>query len=486
MKRENAAIHVCFRKRPLPEEEKTDCLVLTKEHIKLCSPHPNKPSRSFQIKPDIAVWPEEYTNPTIFREYVQPHLQHFLVGGGGDGLVLMMYGQTGSGKTYTLIGDGPLSHTNGLIQYCMEYIYQSKATFKKLDIACYEIYNEHMTDLLNPNTKIPTWTNLLEAKGNVEIGSLEKAKYYMKLMTYRKKMGKTKANDQSSRSHTIYRIRMDSRWLIFIDLAGNERGCYSVGQNRAEMREGSSINQSLFSLKECIRAFRTRKSYIPYRRSRLTQTLRTIFEGKFQMHFIATLSSRSVHFHDTLDTLRYGYSLYASDLTNLERRIIPQPPPERISTIDRESFLERFFKTIMTQHQYIQKYHRLYKKYSSGNPKGLSLEEVIKLIERHKLFILQDSDYYISFRDFVPLAIEAPATQRNLQDTVERIPEPESREQIASEPVLSEPVPPEPVPPKPVPPKKPPREEKPPPQTHRRIVSPKSKRPSNRNRPPPS
>ena len=468
MKRENAAIHVCFRKRPLPEEEKktNDCLLLTKEYIKLYSPHPNKQSRCFHIKPDIAVWPEQYTNQTIFREYVQPHLQHFLVGAGGDGLVLMMYGQTGSGKTYTLIGDGPLSHTNGLIQYCLEYIYQSRATFKKLDIACYEIYNEHMTDLLNPNTKIPTWTNLLEAKGNVEIASLEKAKYYIKLMTYRKKMGKTKANDQSSRSHTIYRIRMDSRWLIFIDLAGNERGCYSLGQNRSEMREGSSINQSLFSLKECIRAFRKRKSYIPYRRSRLTQTLRTVFEGKFQMHFIATLSSRSVHFHDTLDTLQYGYSLYDSDLTNLERRIIPQPPPERISTIDRESFLQRFFKTIMTQHQYIQKYHRLYKKYSSGNPTGLPLEEVVKLIERHKLFILQDTDYYISFRDFVPLAIQAPSTQSNLGDTLEPISKPESRE-----PVPPKPVPPKPVPPKPVPPKNPRRDEKAPSQTHRRIVA---------------
>ena len=49
IKKERAAIHVCFRKRPLPKEEETDCLVLTKDNIKLCNPKSSKQSRSFNI-----------------------------------------------------------------------------------------------------------------------------------------------------------------------------------------------------------------------------------------------------------------------------------------------------------------------------------------------------------------------------------------------------------------------------------------------------
>ena len=62
-----------------------------------------------------------------------------------------------------------------------------------------------------------------------------------------------------------------------MDLAGCEKAKTSICENRRDFKENGGINQSLFALKECIRALLQKKSHIPYRRCELTKVLKQAF-----------------------------------------------------------------------------------------------------------------------------------------------------------------------------------------------------------------
>ena len=99
-------------------------------------------------------------------------------------------------------------------------------------------------------------------------------------------MGKTGANIESSRSHGIIQlIILDTHndtqhsKINFIDLAGSERESDKINVDKKTRIDGAAINQSLFSLKKCIRALEHDKLHIPFRGSKLTLVLRDSFIG---------------------------------------------------------------------------------------------------------------------------------------------------------------------------------------------------------------
>lgn len=72
--------------------------------------------------------------------------------------------------------------------------------------------------------------------------------------------------------------------------------------------EGAEINKSLLALKECIRAMDNNSSYIPFRDSKITISLRESFINKRynnKIVFIACLCPGSLSSDHTLNTLRY-------------------------------------------------------------------------------------------------------------------------------------------------------------------------------------
>ena len=102
----------------------------------------------------------------------------------------------------------------------------------------------------------------------------------------------TARNDTSSRSHGIGIVTVAppegcalAGKLYVIDLAGSERAADSKDHDQQRIEETKAINISLMALKECIRA-RTKASrpgaarsvHIPYRRAKLTQVMKDVFD----------------------------------------------------------------------------------------------------------------------------------------------------------------------------------------------------------------
>jgi len=111
----------------------------------------------------------------------------------------------------------------------------------------------------------------------------------------------TQKNDTSSRSHAIYRIRIENPtiasaedgFLYLIDLAGSEAARDITSHTADRMRETREINASLSVLKDCIRgraaldplsvagkssAAAKKQLHIPFRQSALTKVLKPVFD----------------------------------------------------------------------------------------------------------------------------------------------------------------------------------------------------------------
>lgn len=112
----------------------------------------------------------------------------------------------------------------------------------------------------------------------------------------------TQKNDTSSRSHAIYRIRIENPtipsaedgYLYLIDLAGSEAARDITSHSASRMRETREINTSLSVLKDCIRGRASldplsmagkpssssakKQAHIPFRQSALTKVLKPVFD----------------------------------------------------------------------------------------------------------------------------------------------------------------------------------------------------------------
>ena len=132
------------------------------------------------------------------------------------------YGQTSTGKTHTMMGAGasapgvvPLA-----IDECFAHISRADADREYvLRVSYLEIYNEALVDLLCPTTP-STAIRVLDdkLKGVVVHGLKEHVVMSPAQVTAliaageaHRHVGQTAANDQSSRSHTIFRMVIESR-----------------------------------------------------------------------------------------------------------------------------------------------------------------------------------------------------------------------------------------------------------------------------------
>lgn len=183
----------------------------------------------------------------------------------------------------------------GIIPQAFHHIFNHIATSQKkflVRISFLEIYNEEIRDLLVKQAKKPT---SLELKEHPETGVYVKdlSSYVVKNVTEMDKLmafgnanrsvGSTLMNAQSSRSHSIFTITVESSELgadgeehyrvgklNLVDLAGSERQS-KTGATGDRLKEATKINLSLSALGNCISALVDGKSsHIPYRDSKLT------------------------------------------------------------------------------------------------------------------------------------------------------------------------------------------------------------------------
>lgn len=260
---------------------------------------------------------------------------------------IFAYGQTGSGKSYTMMGTldqpGLIPRTcRGLFER-IESEQNSSITYN-VHVSYFEIYNEHVKDLLTPRTNPPNYLKIRESKSDgVYVQNLtdEPVKTYedierlMKMGDMNRTTASTKMNDTSSRSHAVFTLTLkqiqhdiatDSTIerlarMRLVDLAGSERAgrTEATGQR---LREGGNINQSLTTLGRVIAALadprrqraarmtglqnqaKRRADVVPYRDSVLTWLLKDSLGGNSKTAMVACISPTD--YEETLSTLRYA------------------------------------------------------------------------------------------------------------------------------------------------------------------------------------
>mmetsp|Transcript_17865 Transcript_17865/g.17838 ORF Transcript_17865/g.17838 Transcript_17865/m.17838 type:complete len:316 (+) Transcript_17865:292-1239(+) len=126
----------------------------------------------------------------------------------------------------------------------------------------------------------------------------------------------TSIHEHSSRSHTIFRVYVESvdkqgkrtfGCLNLIDLAGSERLNEFEVKEQEQLGETGHINRSLFVLAHVINKLAEGKQqHIPYRDSKLTRILQQALGGNSLAVIICTISPAGMNFHQTLSTLRFA------------------------------------------------------------------------------------------------------------------------------------------------------------------------------------
>jgi hypothetical protein len=255
---------------------------------------------------------------------------------------IFAYGQTGSGKSYTMMGtpDQP-----GLIPRTCEDLFQRiEAAHNEtpnisynVRVSYFEVYNEHVRDLLvpvNPNQppyylkirESPTEGPYIKDLTDAPVKNISEIMRHMKMGDASRTTASTKMNDTSSRSHAVFTIMLKQihhdmetdettermARIRLVDLAGSERA-KATEATGARLREGSNINKSLTTLGRVIAALadpkqqrpgKRNKDVVPYRDSILTWLLKDSLGGNSKTAMIACIAPSD--YDETLSTLRYA------------------------------------------------------------------------------------------------------------------------------------------------------------------------------------
>ncbi|XP_036150579.1 kinesin-related protein 4-like [Monomorium pharaonis] len=267
---------------------------------------------------------------------------------------IFAYGQTSSGKTYTMMGT---SEEPGIIPLAVEHIFDAIAAIPGreflLRVSYLEIYNEKVNDLLNEDTDIKIHE---DANGQVFVKSKEELTNcpeevlsIMKKGNKKRRMGETNMNERSSRSHTIFRITIESReagsnpdgavvkvgQLNMVDLAGSERA-RQTGATGERFKEGRHINLSLSTLALVIKQLsesQDSRTFINFRDSKLTRLLQASLGGNAMTVIICAVTPAALD--ETQCTL-----LFASRARNIKNK------PELNEVMSDGVLLKRYAKQI--------------------------------------------------------------------------------------------------------------------------------------------
>ena len=193
-----------------------------------------------------------------------------------------------------------------------------------------EIYNENIRDLLA--TKTSSSDGFVAIREDPRRGVYCESEERM-ITTYeeitsllregisKRAVEATAMNDTSSRSHTIFRLVIESResnrngyegdgavlvaTLNLVDLAGSE-SVKHTGAMGQRAKEGGKINQSLLSLSRVIHALSTPGAHVGYRDSKLTRLLQPSLSGNAKMSIVCCITAADRYLEETRSTLQFA------------------------------------------------------------------------------------------------------------------------------------------------------------------------------------
>ncbi|KAF2646352.1 kinesin-domain-containing protein [Massarina eburnea CBS 473.64] len=272
----------------------------------------------------------------VYRSFGEEFLDHNF---NGYHTCIFAYGQTGSGKSYTMMGT---PENPGLIPRTCEELFDrieeepTPNTSYHVQVSYFEVYNEHVRDLLVPRSPLPNYLKIRDSPRDgvyvqglteVEVKSYADVARLMKQGDLTRTTASTKMNDTSSRSHAVFTIRLKqithsllsdetierTARMRLVDLAGSERA-KSTEASGQRLKEGGQINRSLTTLGRVIAALadpkrhhgkgRRSREVVPFRDSVLTWLLKDSLGGNSKTAMVACIAPSD--YDETLSTLRYA------------------------------------------------------------------------------------------------------------------------------------------------------------------------------------
>ncbi|KAF9440576.1 kinesin-domain-containing protein [Macrolepiota fuliginosa MF-IS2] len=300
----------------------------------------------------------------------------------GYNVCIFAYGQTGSGKSFTMEGaQGPLA---GMIPRAVEQVFRVAAEMKSkgweytIEGQFLEIYNETINDLLargalndkkkheikhDPKTGATRVTDITV----VPLRSASQVQSLLALAHSRRSVAATLMNERSSRSHSIFTLRIAgvhvglsssspsgsvgengkhglvggtgercNGCLNLVDLAGSERLNVSFASgpgaglpDKERVKETQNINKSLSALGDVIAALGEsgkadkggeKGGHVPYRNSKLTYLLQNSLSGNSKTLMFLNLSPLRVHMNESLTSLRFATKVNNTHVGTAKKR----------------------------------------------------------------------------------------------------------------------------------------------------------------------
>ncbi|XP_044487393.1 kinesin-like protein KIN-14N isoform X2 [Mangifera indica] len=279
----------------------------------------------------------------------------------GYKVCIFAYGQTGSGKTYTMMGKPGHPDQKGLIPRSLEQIFQTRQSLQtqgwkyEMQVSMLEIYNETIRDLLNRDgtrtengTAGKQYAIKHDANGNthvsdltiVDVCSTKEVSYLLDRAAHSRSVGKTQLNEQSSRSHFVFTLRISGvnesteqhvqGVLNLIDLAGSERLSKS-GSTGDRLKETQAINKSLSSLSDVIFSLAKREDHVPFRNSKLTYLLQPCLGGDSKTLMFVNISPEPSSVGESLCSLRFASRVNACEIGTPRRQTNMRSSEPRLS-----------------------------------------------------------------------------------------------------------------------------------------------------------
>ncbi|KAJ5668676.1 hypothetical protein N7462_009746 [Penicillium macrosclerotiorum] len=260
----------------------------------------------------------------------------------GYNVCIFCYGQTGSGKTHTM------SSQDGMIPRAVHQIYETAQGLEEkgwrytMAGNFVEVYNENLNDLLgNPDEldkkKLEIRHDMQRGKTiitditTVQLESPEMVESMLKHAAANRSVAATKANERSSRSHSVFILKLigenhitgerSEGTLNLVDLAGSERLSHS-GATGERLKETQNINRSLSSLGDVIAALGQGKEggHIPYRNSKLTYLLQFSLGGNSKTLMFVMVSPLQAHLSETLTSLKFATKVHNTHIGTAKRQ----------------------------------------------------------------------------------------------------------------------------------------------------------------------
>lgn len=284
----------------------------------------------------------ESTQQQVYADLGRPVVSQALDGFNGT---IFAYGQTGSGKTFTMMGNEDMKgiipqlndelwlKINSKIKTLTNEEGDGKTKFM-VTVSFLEVYNEELKDLLNPSDKKlkihehPKHGIYVDGLCELIVRDSADLLRLINQGNTVRRVASTNMNDQSSRSHSVFTIKIEqvtrtdisggltreqtvNAKVNLVDLAGSERAS-KTGATGATLKEGANINLSLMTLGNVINmlsegAKKGGKKVIPYRNSKLTRLLQESLGGNSATVMLASISPADYNFSETVSTLKYAH-----------------------------------------------------------------------------------------------------------------------------------------------------------------------------------